>query len=224
MALKAALLDLDDTLVDFLKMKRNSVMAAAKAMRAAGLKMSEQEAFEKIFAIYEKHGWEDQKAFQRLLHKTSGKIDYKILAHGILAYRKEKTARLALHDSVKETLNALKAKGLKLGIVTDAPKLQAYTRLVALGIEDYFDAVVCFEDTRAYKPSELPFKKALSQLGLKPQEVLFVGDWLDRDIIGAGKVGMKTAWAKYGDEEKKLKDGVKPDFVLESFRDLLKIV
>lgn len=224
MAFKAILLDLDDTLVDFLKMKKNSVLAAVRAMIKAGLKMSEEEAFEKIFAIYEKHGWEDQKAFQRLLHKKSGRVDYKILAHGIIAYRKEKAARLALHEGVRETLNALKEKRLKLGIVTDAPQLQAYTRLVGLGIEDYFDVVVCFEDTNVHKPDALPFNKALSLLGAKADEVLFVGDWLDRDIIGAAKVGMHTAWAKYGDEEKKPREGIRPEFVLESFRDLLKIV
>ncbi len=223
MPFKAVLLDLDDTLVDFVKMKKNSVMAAVKAMRKAGFKMDEQKAFEKIFEIYEKHGWEDQKAFQKLLHKASGRVDYKILAHGILAYRKEKASRLALYEGVKETLGVLKSKGLKLGIVTDAPKLQAYTRLVALGIEDYFDVIVCFEDTKVHKPDALPFTKALSKLGLKADEVLFVGDWLDRDIVGASKVGMHTAWAAYGNKEK-LEGDAKPEFVLESFRDLLKIV
>ncbi len=221
--LKAVLLDLDNTLVDFLKMKRNSVMAAAKAMRAAGLKMDEKEAFEKIFEIYEKYGWEDQTAFQKLLMETNGDIDYKILACGILAYRKEKQNHLVPYAGVKETLQALKEKGLKLGIVSDAPKLQAYTRLVALGIEDFFDIVVCFEDTQVRKPDALPFTTALAKLGMKASEVLFVGDWLERDIAGASKVGMKTAWAHYENPAKE--DGaVKPDFVLENFRDLLKIV
>src|SRR3989344_1723397 len=102
MIIKAVLLDLDNTLVDFVKMKRNSVHAAVQAMRKAGLKLGEKEAFEKIFAIYEKYGWEDQKAFQKLLHKTQGKEDYKILAHGILAYRKEKAGHLVLYEGVKE--------------------------------------------------------------------------------------------------------------------------
>jgi putative hydrolase of the HAD superfamily len=220
---KAILLDLDNTLVDFVKMKRNSVHAAVEAMRKAGLKLGEKEAFEKIFAIYEKYGWEDQKAFQKLLLKTQGKVDYKILAHGILAYRKEKANHLVLYEGVKETLHSLKEKGLKLGIVTDALKLQAYTRLVALGVEDFFEVIVCFDDTKEKKPSQLPFAAALSKLGLKPEEVLFVGDSFQKDIAGAEKFGMQTAWAKYGKSYDEKTD-VQPDFVLEKFGDLLKIV
>ena len=223
----AILLDLDNTLVDFVKMKRNSVLAAVRAMRKAGLKTSEEEALKKTYAIYRKFGWEDQKVFQKLLHQELGKVDYRILAHGILAYRKEKENNLVPYEGVRETLSALKSKGLRLGIVTDAPHLQAYTRLVALGIEDYFEPVVCFEDTKQRKPSQLPFAKALSALGLKPEEVLFVGDSLRRDVEGASKFGMKTAWAKYGLEEaqqREDKTGFAPDFELEKFGDLLKIV
>src|SRR3989338_3271268 len=115
--IKAVLLDLDNTLIDFVKMKRNSVLAAIRAMRKAGLEMSEDEAFKKLFGIYNKYGWEDQKVFQKLLHHSFGRVDYKILAHGILAYRKEKENHLALYKDVKETLGTLKARGLKLGIV-----------------------------------------------------------------------------------------------------------
>lgn len=223
MPIKAVLLDLDNTLVDFVKMKRNCVLAAVKAMRKAGLKMGEKEAFGKIFKIYEKYGWEDQKAFQKLLHKKFGKVDYKILAHGILAYRKEKEDNLVLYEGVKETLGKLKARGLVLGIVTDAPKLQAYTRLVALGVEGFFGVAVCFEDTGHRKPSQLPFAAAVSKIGFPPEKVLFVGDSLKRDVKGARKFGMKTAWAKYGAVRKE-ESKTKPDFVLERFGDLLKIV
>ncbi|HIH20728.1 TPA: HAD-IA family hydrolase [Candidatus Micrarchaeota archaeon] len=220
---KAILLDLDNTLIDFVKMKRNSVLAAIRAMRKAGLEMSEDEAFKRLFGIYDKYGWEDQKVFQKLLHRTLGRVDYKILAHGILAYRKEKENHLASYKDVKETLSALRAKGLRLGIVTDAPKLQAYTRLVALGIEDFFDPVVCFEDTKQRKPSRMPFAAAIAKLKLKPSEVMFVGDSPSRDIDGASKSGMKTAWAKYGYGGAE-KPRAAADFTLASFGDLLKII
>ena len=39
----------------------------------------------------------------------------------------------------------------------------------------------------------------LKKLEVKPEEALMVGDWAERDIIGASKLGMKTAFAKYGD-------------------------
>ena len=39
----------------------------------------------------------------------------------------------------------------------------------------------------------------LKRLEVKPEEALMVGDWAERDIVGAKNVGMKTAFAKYGD-------------------------
>ncbi len=45
----------------------------------------------------------------------------------------------------------------------------------------------------------LPFNTVLKKLEVKPEEALMVGDWAERDIVGASKVGMKTAFARYGD-------------------------
>ena len=87
--MKAVVFDLDNTLNDFVKMKESSVWAAVKAMKKAGLKLSEQQTFDKLFEIYNANGWEDQTAFQKLLEQTLGQVDYKILAHGIIAYRKD---------------------------------------------------------------------------------------------------------------------------------------
>ena len=62
-----------------------------------------------------------------------------------------------------------------------------------------FDSVVTFEDTKERKPSPAPFKKMLEKLTIQPEEALMVGDWAERDIDGAKKIGMKTAFARYGD-------------------------
>lgn len=45
----------------------------------------------------------------------------------------------------------------------------------------------------------MPFIKILEALNVKPQEAIMVGDWAERDIVGASQVGMKTAFARYGD-------------------------
>jgi putative hydrolase of the HAD superfamily len=124
------------------------------------------------------------------------------------------------YPGVIPTLLKLKQQGLKLAIVSDAPILQAWTRLTEMKIQDFFDAVVTFDDTGERKPSALPFKKALEQLGMEPEEVLHVGDWPERDIAGAKALGMKTALAKYGTIKPAT---VKADYELDKIEDLLKI-
>jgi putative hydrolase of the HAD superfamily len=88
---------------------------------------------------------------------------------------------------------------IKLAVVSDAPAKEAWLRLCYLNLHHMFDAVVTFEDTGERKPNPGPFKKALDRMKVKPSEALMVGDWAERDVVGAAQVGMKTIFAKYGD-------------------------
>ena len=72
-----------------------------------------------------------------------------------------------------------------------------WTRLCDTRLQHFFELVIASEDSKQ-KPSALPFKHALELLNLKPEQVLMVGDSKNRDIVGAKRVGMKTALAKYG--------------------------
>ena len=195
MALKAVLFDLDNTLIDFVRFKKQCSKAAIRAMIEAGLGMEEEKASALLFKMYDDFGWEDQRIFERFLRKVSGKIDYRILANGIAAYRRVKTGHLTPYPRIMETLIKLKSKGLILGIVSDAPKMQAWLRLAETNISEFFDVVVALEDTGRLKPSKMPFKQAIKKLGFKPEEILFVGDNPERDIKGAKGVGMKIGRA-----------------------------
>ncbi|MFH1510376.1 MAG: HAD-IA family hydrolase, partial [Candidatus Woesearchaeota archaeon] len=88
-------------------------------------------------------------------------------------------------------------------------------------IADYFDVVVGFEDTGKHKPRPEPFVNALQKLKCKPAEVLYVGDWPERDIAGAKKAGMKTCLAKYGKNTPGKK--VKADFQIIKVSQLVKL-
>lgn len=219
--IKAVLFDLDNTLIDFMRMKRASVDAAINAMLGSGLKMGKDAASKALYSIYKQHGIEHQLIFQKFLKKVTGKIDYKILADGIVAYRKAQIGVLEPYAQVIPTLIALRERGLKLAIVTDAPKLKAWIRLSEMKLVDFFDVVVAHEDTNAYKPSKEPFLAALKQLKLSPGECLMVGDWPERDIKGAKALGMKTAFAKYGAIRK---SKIRADYTLRGIEDILRIV
>lgn len=218
---KAVIFDLDNTLIDFWKMKRMCCEAAISSMIDAGLKVNKEKALKLLFELYDKYGLEDPKIFQKFLKKVMHKIDIKILAHGVVAYRKVKFGFLEPYPHVHFVLLRLKQKGIKLAIVTDAPKLKAWTRLASMKIGDYFDVVIAFEDTKQYKPSNLPFEAALKKLKLEPHECLMVGDWPERDIAGARRLGMKTCFAKYGNSKVK-KSGA--HCVITDVKELLDIV
>ncbi|MBU2530608.1 MAG: hypothetical protein KKD35_06170, partial [Elusimicrobia bacterium] len=85
--IKAVILDIDNTLMDFMRMKRAAVDSAVDDMIDAGLNIPKEEMVEKIFKIYWEEGIEDQNIFDKVLTKEFGEIDYRILAAGILGYK-----------------------------------------------------------------------------------------------------------------------------------------
>ncbi|MEK9144986.1 MAG: HAD-IA family hydrolase [Elusimicrobiota bacterium] len=220
--IKAVIFDIDNTLTDFMRMKRASVDAAVEAMIDAGLKVEKSAMVDKIFDIYWKDGVEDQRIFDKVLLKEFGSIDYKILASGILGYRRAKAGSLTLYPHTKMTLIELMRSGIRCAVISDAPKLEVWLRIVGLGLHHYFDPVIASEDFGVKKPAPQPFRKALEFLDTRPGETLMVGDWADRDIAGAKSLGIKTAWAKYGNTFDTKDSGA--DYVLEDIVELLDIV
>ncbi len=196
--IKAVIFDLDNTLVDFMLMKRQAIDAAINAMRDAGLKLSNEEIRKGIDEIYEERGIEFQKVFDELLYREFSKIDYKILSAGVIAYRRARETALVPYPHVTMTLIELSKMHIKLGVVSDAPAKEAWLRLCYLNFHHLFDAVVTFEDTGRRKPNPEPFKKILDMLQMQPSEAMMVGDWAERDVVGAAQVGMKTIFARYG--------------------------
>ncbi|MBN2184781.1 MAG: HAD-IA family hydrolase [Candidatus Krumholzibacteriota bacterium] len=197
--IKLIIFDLDNTLTDFIRMKDNSIDAAVKAMIDSGVDLPADEIREMIFTIYDNEGIEYQKVFDRLLVDLLGEVDYKALASAIVAYRKAREAALVLYPHVNRTLLALVKAGLKLAVISDAPRKEAWLRLCYLQLQHIFDKVVAFEDSGEHKPSPAPFRMVLSELEVEPKEAIMVGDWPARDIVGASELGLTTVFARYGD-------------------------
>ncbi len=224
--IKAVIFDLDNTLLDFWKVKTMSISAATKAMIDAGLDLPEDEIRKGLDVIYKKHGMEYEYIFEEYMKEFMGEIDWKIVANAIIAYRKVRDSFMEPYPGVSTTLLKMKKMGMQLAIVTDAISLKAWLRLTAMRLDDYFDVVVTYDDTKEYKPNELPFKKALGKLGVDPKETLMVGDNIERDMVGAKNLGMKTCFAKYGhvDGWSGKKVDFNPDYTAEEFEDILKFV
>lgn len=185
--------------MDFMKMKRRSIEEAIPAMIDAGLSITREESNQVIDEIYKEKGIEYQQVFDLFLQRVNNEVDYKILSAGIVAYRRAREAALIPYPHVYSTLNKLLKLGILMGILSDAPAKEAWLRLAYLNFHHIVDAVVTFEDTGERKPNPATFLAVLKKLEVKPEEALMVGDWAERDIVGAKNVGMKTAFAKYGD-------------------------
>ena len=108
-------------------------------------------------------------------------------------------------------------------MITDAPKREAWTRLFSDNFHHIFDKVVTFDDTGYKKPSKQPFELILNFFKIKPEESIMVGDWPEKDIYGAKRVGMKTAFAKYGNPSNEIKN-IDADVVLNEINEIVSYV
>lgn len=229
--IKAILFDLDNTLTDFMTLKQKSCEAAIDAMIAEGLDMKREEALRILFDLYKAYGIEYQMIFQKFLKKAKGKVDFRILAHGVIAYRKVREFYLTPYPGTLQTLVNLKKK-YKLAIVSDAPRIEAWMRLDAMKLDSFFDVVITSGDVRKQKTTSVPFKAALKSLKVKPEEALMVGDRIERDIKMPKSLGIKTCYARYGNvylaggtKKKPLPKGKSgADYEIDDIKELVKII
>jgi HAD superfamily hydrolase (TIGR01509 family) len=139
----------------------------------------------------------------------------------VLDFARRKAAEVeqrTLFDGVGETLAALKARGLKLAVLSDTESRETRVRrrLAELGIEQHFDAVVTSIDIGCVKPQPEAFAAVLDRLHVSAAEAMFVGHDAD-ELQGARQSGL-TAVAFNHD------DGVPANCYAKRFGDLLQLV
>jgi putative hydrolase of the HAD superfamily len=127
-------------------------------------------------------------------------------------------------DSAHALLEALRARGLKLAIVSNTaqPLWLLQPIFDRQGLTERVDAIVLSSEVGKRKPHPAIFEHALDELGVAAGEALFVGDRLRQDVGGAAAVGMKTAqalWFRADDSE-----GPHPDFRAFTPMDVLNAV
>lgn len=134
-------------------------------------------------------------------------------------------AGVAPVEHARETLAALSAANIRLGLVCDTgftPGRFVRQLLDEAGLCDHLD-VLCFSDEIGVpKPGNEIFAKALAELGARPPEAIHVGDLKRTDIAGAHDMGMHAARFKgvHDDES----DFVEAEIVMSDHRQLLEVV
>jgi len=220
--IRAVLIDLDNTLTDFMKMKDGAILSAIVAMIDMGLPLAPEEARRRIYAIYDREGIEYQRVFDQLLREVYDTPRPDVLAAGIIGYRRARDSQLVLYPHVQATLVALIRRGIRLAVLSDAPSLQAWQRLHHLSLQHVFEHVITFDDTGERKPSPAPFRRAMQLLELPAEALLMVGDWPERDMRGASAMGIRTVYARYGDTSGAPHSGA--DFEIDDIGQLIDIV
>lgn len=232
--LKAVLFDWGDTLMDF-KYDPELVEAGHRA----GLKALGRDRLPESGAIaeysrqhYEPLFWApgtiEEIEYPGLVRELLGHFDIEVSDEELVRYLEaEHTAwapAFVLGSTTHALLEALRNRGLKLGLVSNAfdPPWILHRDLERMGLAERLDFAVFSSEVRRRKPDPAIFRAALDALEVSPEETLFVGDRLYEDVRGAGELGMTTVQALWfrADENP---EGAEPDFQAFTQMDVLNI-
>ena len=108
----------------------------------------------------------------------------------------------SLYPDVLPCLEALSA--YPLGLITNGDGNQQRQKLQRTGIAEYFTSVVISGDIGVAKPQREIFERSAEELGLKPNELLFIGDNPQADVLGALGAGWQSIWLNRTCSERKI--------------------
>ena len=193
MKFAAVLFDLDNTLLDRDRTFRRFCETFVASF-FSGLPADRKRTIIEQIVIADRDGYrnkEDMFAELRDALPWSRKPE---IAELMEYYRKHYVHSSTLMDSAVELLDRCRGRGLKLGMITNGSNAIQYGKIDKLGLRRHFDYIVVSEEAGVRKPDRRIFEMALSELNVRAEEAVFVGDHPVNDIQGAADVGMQTVW------------------------------
>ncbi len=124
------------------------------------------------------------------------------------------------YAGIPEILEALKAAGRRLGIVTSKGADTTAMAFRAVGLAEHFDVVITAADTDEHKPSPVPLRLCLERLGASADGAIYIGD-SPVDIQAGAAAGMATAAVAWGVFGRQALLAARPDFWLQEPHELL---
>lgn len=107
-----------------------------------------------------------------------------------------------------EVLDCLKGK-YKLGIITNGYSSVQREKIRKVNIAEYFDDIIVSGEQPFAKPDPGIFQLSCKNLGVKPEEAIFVGDYYPNDIAGAMNAKIKPIWISNNPDEHKEYPGIR---------------
>ncbi|QWI19807.1 HAD family hydrolase [Bacillus wiedmannii] len=90
-------------------------------------------------------------------------------------------------------LNHIKSH-FKIGIITNGSTHRQKAKIINTNLNNYFDTIIISEEVGLSKPDKRIFELALNKLNVQPEDVLFIGDDLEKDIAGPQNANIKGVW------------------------------
>ncbi|MFC4100063.1 HAD family hydrolase [Paenibacillus xanthanilyticus] len=190
MMVQAVIFDLDGTLLD----RDASLREFLKDQyaRFPQLRTISRSAFMDRFIALDRRGyvWKDE-VYRQLIAEFGFELRWEML---LADYWEGFRRHSRPFPNAGSMLAALRARSLRIGLISNGYGEFQLANFRALGIAHQFDEVMISEWEGLRKPDAAIFHRMLDKLGVKPQEAIYVGDHPASDVAGSRAAGLKGVW------------------------------
>jgi putative hydrolase of the HAD superfamily len=229
---RALLLDLDDTLLDYSGGVDDCWAAACEACcPPAGVDV---QGLITALAQSRRWFWDDPdrhrrervnmlRAWERIVAHALEALN--VGADGLAAavaaqFAARRWKVMRLFPEVLESLGALRRRGIPLALVTNGDASQQREKIRRYGLEGFFDAIVIEGEFGAGKPDEAVYRHALASLGVGDRDAWMAGDRLDWDVDAPQRLGLRGVWVDRAGSGLPAGSPVRPYLIVHSLREL----
>jgi putative hydrolase of the HAD superfamily len=233
---KALLLDLDDTILDYSGKAETCWTESCTAVAApAGI---DPDALDRALAEARRWFWSDPERHRRertdMLGAWSKIAELGLTRLGAPAdglgrriaedFAARRCAAERLFPEAMATLEWLRERGVPLGLVTNGDARMQRDKIARHDLERFFGVMVIEGEFGCGKPDARVFRHALEALGVQPRAAWMVGDRLDWDVEGPQKVGLSGVWIDRAHAGLPSDSACRPDRIIHALSELRDLV
>jgi putative hydrolase of the HAD superfamily len=230
--MKALLLDLDDTLLDYSGGVEECWQAACVSAAPAAV---DQAALLRALAETRAWFWSDPVRHRRERADMLGAWT-RIAAHALERcgaadaavaeaigrdFAARRRRRMQLFPESLACLEHWRARGVPLALVTNGDASEQRWKIETYQLAPFFGAMVIEGEFGAGKPDEVVYRHALQALGVRPEEAWMVGDHLEFDVDAPQRLGLRGVWVDRAGQGLPAGGAVRPHRVIRDLRELL---
>lgn len=203
--------DLDGTLVDTRQDLTNSVNYVRKIFGLSELPLAE---------VMRYVGDGVHKLMERSLQSEDPGMIEDAIQIFARHYREHCLDFSTLYEGAREVLDHFRAK--KMAVISNKPDEFTLAILKGLGVDHYFNIILGGDSQPELKPSPAPILHILKELAAPPERAVIIGDGTT-DIESGKRAGVHTCAVTYGYRSRVALAPAKPEFMIESLRELVNI-
>jgi len=232
---RALLLDLDDTLLDYSggaeQCWTEACAVAARSVERARLAATLAEARRWFWSDPARHRRERTnmlRAWTSIAARAledCGCPDADLAAAIAADFAARRRRATALFPEARACLEMLRGRGLPLGLVTNGDAREQRWKIERCELAHFFDAIVIEGELGAGKPDAVVYETALRGLGVPAgPDVWMVGDHLDFDVAGAQRMGLRGVWVDRAGLGVPTESPVRPDQIIRALDEVVAVI